>query len=526
MARGYRSFLHPIIFLLALLGMAWFFGIFSTMNSGPYSTHQWRQTDCLSITQNYAEKGLPFLEPEIYWQGEGKGKTMSEFPIVYYIVGKIWSQTGKKYWIYRLLNFSIFLLGLYYLRKACNRFLKDEIWSSLLVLLVFTSPLLAYYSNNFLMNVNALSLAFVGAYHSTRYAFDRRPGSLTYAALFFCLAGLLKITSLLLFFAVGALLLFDAVKRKKIRDEWRNLLPFALTLLVIVTWYSFVHLYNARHLSTVFLQGILPIWELDHFDIANNFKLLTTDLLPEYFHPWVFVPLLTFALIILFVRKSVDTSLKWMSLLVLFGVICYLLLFYQVFNHHDYYLINLLPMVVLFLLVTVRFGQHRIPKIAGHPVTKLSVLGLLFFLCWNTAVQTRIKYSIADGWVSHSSLISEEDQKYWEWFHWHYGRTLAELETIEPYLKSIGVETSDQVVSVPDPSINISLYLMNRAGYTDFEFYDYQGEDRIEKFISLGAKYLVINSPDAYDIPHLQPYMTDSIGARGNTRIYRLSSRR
>ena len=80
-----------IIFFALFVFLSWFYGLFDTMDRGPYSQHQWRQVDCLSITENYYQNNLPFLEPEMHWQGEGEsGKAISEFPILYYAVGKMW----------------------------------------------------------------------------------------------------------------------------------------------------------------------------------------------------------------------------------------------------------------------------------------------------------------------------------------------------------------------------------------------------------------------------------------------------
>lgn len=50
--------------LLVLLALIYSFpGILKLRPSG---VHQWRQTDCLSITTNYYERGMNFMEPEIH----------------------------------------------------------------------------------------------------------------------------------------------------------------------------------------------------------------------------------------------------------------------------------------------------------------------------------------------------------------------------------------------------------------------------------------------------------------------------
>ena len=83
-------------FLFFLVLVSGIYGYFNILDSRPQGMHVWRQTDCLSFAANYYYQDLPFLEPEIYWQGSDKGgKTVSEFPIIYYLTAKIWKITGK-----------------------------------------------------------------------------------------------------------------------------------------------------------------------------------------------------------------------------------------------------------------------------------------------------------------------------------------------------------------------------------------------------------------------------------------------
>ena len=93
------------------------------------------------------------------------GSTISEFPIVYYTVGNLWKITGKHFWVFRGISFFIIVLGLFYLKKLCDRILGDPFWALFIPLFLFTSPVLVYYSNNFLMNPLAFSLAMIGGYH-------------------------------------------------------------------------------------------------------------------------------------------------------------------------------------------------------------------------------------------------------------------------------------------------------------------------------------------------------------------------
>ena len=147
-------------------------------------------------------------------------------------------------------------------------------------------------------------------------------------------------------------------------------------------------------------------------------------------------------------------------------------------------------------------------------------------MCWSTATNNVMKFDVGSDFVKNSPFIEEEDLKLWQWFHWDYERGLKHLENIDPYLDSLGIERNEKVFSSPDASINISLYLLNRPGYSEYGFAEYQNEDKVEYLISKGVRYMIINKPETRDQEYLKPYMEDSIGARGNTVIYRLSSKR
>lgn len=513
------NLMYGVLFLM----IAWFYGTFETMDRGPYSRHQWRQADCLSITQHYYQDNLPFLEPEIHWRGEGQtGKTISEFPIIYYSVGKIWQVTGKHYWIFRGISFLIMAFGLFYLKKLAQRFLKDDFWAIFIPLLLFSSPILAYYSNSFMMNTNAFALALIAAYHFYRHRAERSYKHLVYACILFLFAGLLKITSLLLFFGLGAIFLYEMlVKEKSLKARWKELLPYAATLVIILGWYSYAGSYNANNMSLVFLQGLLPIWELEWYDIYSNWKLLNSELKPAYFN----VPALSM-LGIIFIGliinyKKANRYFLALSVLITIGIVGYILLFFQVFNVHEYYLTNLLIFIPLVSLLFLDYLKNNYETIFQSRTVKITASIGLLFLIYSAAVQTVVKYDIGKEWAKNSFILDKEQVKYWEWYHWDYGNTLKELETIEPVFEKAGVKPDDRVVSFPDGSINISLYLMNRNGYNDYGHTDTRAE-QVEKAKKWGAKFLVISNISLLEDESLMPYFKNKVGGTEHVSIYKL----
>lgn len=525
MKRKFNPLQINIIYGVLFLIMAWSYGIFDTMDRGPYSRHQWRQADCLSITQHYYQDNLPFLEPEIHWRGKGDtGKTISEFPIMYYSVAKIWQVTGKHYWIYRGLSFLIMSIGLFYLKKLAQRVLQDDFWAIFIPLLLFSSPILAYYSNSFMMDSNALALALIAGYHYYRHRTERSYKHLVYACILFLLAGLLKITALLVFLGVGAIFLYELMwKERSLKTRWKELLPYGATLLFIFLWYRYAGAYNAKNMAGVFLQGLLPIWEMTLGDINSHWKLLHSDLKPAFFNvPALCLIGLLFTGMIL---KFKQTNRFFLALCILsgLGIGGFILLFFQVFNVHEYYLTNLLVIIPLVSLLVLEFLKRNHTDIFASRTVKMVAALALIFMTYSAAVQTVVKYDIGKKWARTSFILDKEDVSYWEWYHWDYGNTLKDLETIEPLLEKLGIGKKAKVVSIPDGSINISLYLMNRNGYNDFGYREFTPTQRIEAAKKWGAKYLIINNIEVMKKEaYLQPYLKNKLGGTQHVGIYRL----
>lgn len=513
-----------LLLLLLLLIVSGCYGLFGTINSGPMSHHQWRQADCLSITQNYNQDGLPFLEPQIHWQGEtNNGKTISEFPIVYYTIGKLWSVSGKHYWMYRALNLGILFLGLIYLKKTIELLIKDKFWSYFIPLLLFTSPILVYYSNNFLMNTTAFGLVLIAGYHIARFVLEKRYLNLVFACLLFTLAGLLKITGLLLFFAVGAILIYDILFRtKSLFNRWKEFVPFALTLIIIFIWYSYTSWYNSQNLKYIFLQGILPVWEMDFFSMSNHLKILSDSLLPEFINPVVLTLMLLGFFLLLIYREIAHVYLFFVSTLLVFGAVLYIILFFQVFDVHDYYLINLLILVPAFALLILKSIQNTQLKLLSSRKVKTGAILILLLLISITAIRNRIKYSTDNKLIVNAPVLNLNQTDYWRWYHWNYEKTFKALETIEPFLDSIGVTRDKKVISIPDESINISLYLMNRKGFNDFGYSHLQKQERIEWAKEKGAQYLIINDSELLNEEYLVPYLKNPVGEYKNVKVFKL----
>ncbi|MBL0044510.1 MAG: hypothetical protein IPP33_08960 [Flavobacteriales bacterium] len=252
-----------VAFAAVMLVMSIVYGYQEILFKPPQGLHQWRQADCLSITDNYSDDDAHFLEGEIHYRGGmGSGKTMSEFPVFYYLIGRVWSTFGRNEVVFRCVVLILFYVAMFALFASLSAILKDRMLSLFITTLMFTSPMLAFYANNFLMNVPALSMVFIGWRLVQIYTQSFRPWPLVLGILFFMIAGLLKASAGLSLIVVFGLFLIRSTK-------WSlNLLgiphvPYRLlglstsmaSFVVLATWYKYSHDYTVSHANSIFSSG-------------------------------------------------------------------------------------------------------------------------------------------------------------------------------------------------------------------------------------------------------------------------------
>lgn len=458
------------------IGISYLYDIHKHLFFRPQGIHVWRQTDCLSIAQNYYQRNTPLCQPEIHnliSDGNTSGKTAGEFPILYFLVAQLWKVFGKHEFIYRLFTLLLWFMGLFYLFKFSTGVLNNRVQSGFVGLILFTSPAFVYYSVSFLPNIPALAFSLSGAYFMLNYFKQRKEIWLWISILCFTLGMLLKVSAGIGFIALLGWCILETVtppeKRTLFRQPVKQILPFLCSIMIVITWYSYAEDYNAAHGGRYTFNNIWPIWELSLFDIKTSLEQIRILWKKELFHPLLFY--VTGALWIILVvnqRKLSRMSLYFLIILP-FGCLLYLLLWFQALPDHDYYYLDVLVFLPFLWLLFFHTFKHE--KWLANPISSIILASFLIFLLTGCRTTYKGRFS---GWMN-------------EW-HENHGRALGELEFV---LRKAGIHEDDLVISLPDHSINSSLYLMNQRGYTNFGSNFSNPEifrDRIEK----GARYLVL----------------------------------
>lgn len=518
---------HIFSLLVVLSGLYLFYGYGKMYNSRPHSIHQWRQADCLSFTKNYYEEGMHFFSPKIHWQGDGDGKAVSELPIINYSVAVLWKIFGEHELIYRLVELIIYTISLLFLFLGIYEVSRSYFYAYMGTLFIATSPLLAYYSFNFLADVPALSFALIGLSSFILFISRRRLKWFYISIVAATLAALLKASAASVLLIIGLIVLCDLFNIKVTRNGQalftKKLIPVIVLPvcgLLIVCWYRWALAYNNNNSDGVFLMGFLPIWSLETATAWKTARSLINEHLNTAFNKgalfiiaglftWL---LLNFKKLDLFLRVALTTSFLF--------TIAFILLFFKVFTVHDYYLITqvVFPAVVI-LCFGALIGQQQVML-----SRKINIMAIIFigYSAYCACAVYRLRNIRGSQTAEHFLGATNEEYDYWKWFHWNYDNTYKPLEDITPYLRSLGIRRTDKVVSIPDPSFNVTLYLMDQKGFTGMGVPSYSDTTFIKADIAKGAKYLVINDTTIKKEKGVAPYLAHRLGNYKHVEIYKL----
>jgi hypothetical protein len=120
----------------------------------------------------------------------------------------------------------------------------------------------------------------------------------------------------------------------------------------------------------------------------------------------------------------------------------------------------------------------------------------------------------------HNVKFTEQRQwiKYNDWPNKTH--VSIDLFDIEPQLELAGVLKNDLVISVPDYSPNMSLYLMNRKGVTNFNKL-HLSQDSVKKYLKLNYKYIVVNRSEELEQDYLNPFLGEEILQKGEVAVFK-----
>ncbi len=467
-----------LIFWVLIILLCFLYDYPSEFFQRPHGMHSWRQCDGAQFASNYFQESMDFFEPRLSICTGNDGKMVSEFPILYYLAAWLYKLFGKHDFFLRGISLILFFLGIYALFKCIFILLKNAFYAVIVSLIIFTSPVIIDYANNFLPDVPALSLTFMGYYFFLRYRENKKTQFLIWASILFSLAGLLKITSLIGFFAIIGTyciqFLIQSIKNKnvkRIENDFALIVFFLTPIVTCFTWIIFMKHYNHINNNTFyFTTDIRPYWDTDaslKIKIWNRFdwQWLKMYMYRDFLHC---LPFLSFLCFIIPNKKNNGLQL-WFFLTLIISFF-YFLLFFKQFFHHDYYVICML--IIPTAAITILLHQIKVwnETIFHNSILKIGLLVLFGIMIYHGKRINKLR-------DSENVTQFSEFRAYWE---------------IEPLLDSVGITRANKIVSVGDFTTGSSLYLMNRRGWTQCGMTNQLTKSDIENFIHLGASYLMV----------------------------------
>lgn len=508
-----KKAIQALVFILVMTGAALLYNFQESLGYRPTSIHQWRNCVSASVAWNYAYQG-EFLHPRTHnLQADSLTSDISvtEFPVLYYTVGMLYRVFGTHEIIFRLVQILIGFTGLFFLFRLGLLLYRNILYALIPPLVIFTSPIYVYYINNFIPDAPSLSIACIAFYFFYLYNSNGKSRDFLLSMGFFTLAGLIKTPALLLYFAIVGLFLLEKVFRARLHDtgtifrqwKWQSA-AMAAVLLAAVGWYAYAKIYTDLHGGVVSEVEIRPIWILSGETIRETWEAIKERFLYGNYHsPWFLGLALLLLIHNLVYWRKYDRMLSWLSVLTLLGGIGFSLLFYRSLRNHDYYQMNNLVILVLLVMNFMLWLKRNHAGLYQSILFRLALVGILLFLLLSCRkVITNYYYN---GW-------------YEQYAREHYNDKYNE---ITPYLRSLGIGREDPVYCTPDISINISLYLMDQKGYTDFFRKDQPFGEKLELFTAAGAKYVILGDGAAMD-NHPALYGLQQIGEHNGVQVFRI----
>ncbi|MBM3437033.1 MAG: hypothetical protein FJY07_12550 [Bacteroidetes bacterium] len=428
--------------------------------------------------------------------------------MVYYVIAILYKIFGPYDFIFRIFNALLLFLGFFYLFKTAKIFFQDKFWALMLPAILFTSPTLAYYGNSFMPDTSALGLVFIAIYYVVKYSNNPKVKFLYIASGLYALAGLLKISSLLSFFGILTTIVFCSVFSKEFRTKYKLLhliIPALIPMVSVIIWYYIVHYYNTHFGASISPVEIRPIWRLDEETIIKTFTRIKKEWLTSYFSYVVHIVTLICLISTLFFFKKTNRFISIFSIFTLLGAIFFFLFFFRSMYQHDYYMINNFIAWMIILFNGLLLLKKTISVIYNSWISKALFILIIVF-----------------STIKAEKIINFNYKGYHN--TWHKVKFRG-LEGIEKINRGLGIKPDDLVISIPDESNNISLYLMNQPGFNDFGFTQMSGTKRIKFFINKGAKYLFICDTSIYkkkEYKYLDEYTDFFLLRHRNIDIYDL----
>ncbi len=425
MKKSRKRWLTAIVGIIFLLQCLWYYQ--PVYQELLLPIHAWAQADRLSVAFQFYENGFHFFKPQSFSVLPIDQVVGIELPLQSYLTALLALLFGKAQipLLYKLITLSLWFVALLSLCRLIFDFSKN-MWLSLLPLLfAFCSPLLMYYSFNYLPDIAGFSLLVIGFCQAVYFA-EKEESKLKKALLALWIGVFAALTKLLVSFYLPFLVVFllHAMYRKG-GLHWKKhvavlLAHAAAGMGSILGYYFYIKYLQKAYDSYIFLSKANPL--------SGSWGEIKSYLLDQVLAEWQFdylsLPGYGLALLCLagafaggfFFRKKAG-KYALLALGFLLGGLAGIYLMGNQLIAHDYYLINILFPILMFALAAaaIIWGKVWAKITIKLNVFLLLALAFCFYLGIKQAEQQyrlRCKYkNIVKGpesnWLKEAMIESD-----------------------------------------------------------------------------------------------------------------------
>ncbi len=495
------SLLHSVAFFAGVAFIAWVYEYAGLNHYGPFSLHSWRQADGASLARCYYENGMDFFQPAVHHVLGGDNAAVGEFPLLYYLAAIGYHLWGPHDVILRLLVFGCFTAGMWAWSRILWKWTGNSIVALALPWAFYGSPLLAFYGFNFLPNPAALGLTTLGMYGLWKYFEHPDAPKLVFATTFLLLGALLKVSMLTYTLAAMATAVWLFVitpggKSRYFPDKtvfWNWMVAGGLIIIGAAAWYLWAMNYNRTHHSGLLMTTILPIWNMPKEEILRFAREIYLWYHEIYFPSWMLIAFLVLIPLIGLVHRHFPRPAVIFAVFVLLGAIAFLILFYNQILVHHYYIIDVMPALMVVFSMAWRWLQQRKPTRIHLPLIPIAAIGLALVL---------LSYG-----NTHMADYYGNPQ-----YTPGFNRSLMKTEALSRFMaeKALSYD-STLMVTVPDVTPNVNLYYLNTKGWNTRP--DEQlGDADLERYALWRATTLAVTDTAWLSRPEMARWLAHPIG--------------
>ena len=463
--------------------------------------HYWRKSDTYAQIMNYYYNGLNFFDHSLYFnQMTTNGKAVAEFPLIYWLIALQMKIFGPSTMLIKINYIVLMFIGLFSLFKIAYYFTKNYVFSLGLGVILFLSPVFTSYSIAYLPDPLAFYLILIGLWCLIKY--NTKQKYLIVAIVLISVAGMIKPFFLIPYLALLCTMILNKLwlKNKSIKFNWLFLIP----LLMVGLWFLYTNWYNAQVKSDYFLSKARPIWNYDDNAIHKTWTRIINRWLAEYLNPkllWILLSLII-TNIVWWQKKYILHQLFYIFSVL--GSFIFVILFYNMFEHHDYYIfpiLFLLPLTIgFFIFKLINFINQ---KIVLNALGFIMLVFVFFGLNYTFSVlESRRKTPLINSKYMFKNYMNKEY-----------------------FLIKNKVKPNDLIIAFSDKSPSFALTLLKRKGWSGYQTQLHKNSNTIQTLIDKGASVLVINKnaqQNKTDSLIIDPFLNYPIDNINNIYLYNL----